>query len=343
MAPAGGARAEGRMIVFEGTAAATVRAAEFEVASRRIAARAFPYTGEAGTSRFRFDPVERRFLSRAAEGTVVAGPHEPDAWRTALLRGPAGPVLVGPCSKGEKIRGSYLAAAEGARMSGRAVYLLDPEPEGLPEEPGAAFSALFVWFPGLERPDASLAAALERGIPSGWILPLVAGWTATPEAIEETVAAAAAGGARFLAPVPLADDGQVRRVAVEAACAASPEAADGIFERVHHGGSADEMREAQERVREACERAGMRPVPTRPVGLREPANNAAAAGRLEEKAQAASGDEHRAALLHAAARWIDESGRDLASIAREGNFGKVFPFGSKIAREAEEALMAGTG
>jgi hypothetical protein len=341
MAPAGGARAEGRMIVFEGTAAATVRAAEFEVASRRIAARAFPYAGEVGTSPFRFDPVERRFLSRAAEGTVLAGPQKPDVWRTALLRGPAGPVLVGPCSKGEEIRGSYLAAAEGARMSGRAVYLLDPEPAGLPEKPGAAFTALFVWFPGLERPDAPLAAALERGIPSGWILPLVAGWTATPDAIEETVAAAAAGGALFLAPVPLADDGQVRRVAVEAACAASPEAADGIFERVHHGGSSDEMREAQERLWEACERAGMRPVPTRPVGLREPANNAAAAGRLEEKAQAASADEHRAALLHAAARWIDESGRDLASIAREGNFARVFPFGAEIAREAEEALVAG--
>jgi hypothetical protein len=340
MAPARGAQE--LMIVFEGTAAATVRAGEFEAASRRIAARAFPYAGEAGTTRFRFDPVERRFLSRAAEGTVLAGPHEAEIWRTALLRGPAGPVLVGPCSSGEEIRGSYLAAAEGARMSGRAVYLLDPEPAGLPEKPGAAFSAVFVWFPGLEKPDAPLAAALERGIPSGWILPLVPGWTATKEAIEEAVRAAAAAGARFLAPVPLADDGQVRRVAVEAACAATPEAADGIFERVHHGGSADEMREAEVRLREACEHAGMGSVPTRPVGLREPASNAAASGRLEEKAQASSGDEHRAALLHAAARWIDESGRDLAPIAREGNLGKVFPFGADIAREAEEALMAGT-
>ncbi len=329
------------MIVFEETAAAIVRVGEFEAASRRIAARAFPYAGEAGTARFRFDPVERRFLSRAAEGTVLAGPHMPETWRTALLRGPAGPVLVGPCSKGEAVRGSYLAAAEGARMSGRAVYLLDPEPAGLPERPGTAFTALFVWFPGLETPDASLAAALERGIPSGWILPLVPGWTAAPEAIEQAVRAAAAGGAAFLAAVPLADDGQVRRVAVEAACAATPEAADGIFERVHHGGSAEELREAEVRLREACERAGVKSVPTRPVGLREPASNAAAAGRLEEKAREESSDEHRAALLHAAARWIDESGRDLAPIAREGNFGKVFPFGADIAREAEEALMAG--
>jgi hypothetical protein len=149
-----------------------------------------------------------------------------------------------------------------------------------------------------------------------------------------------AAGAGFLAPVPLAEDGGVRRVAVEAASAASPEAAEGLFERIHHGSSADELAQAQERLRDACGRVGLVTVPPRPVGLRESPKNAAAAGRLEERAQAAHRDEHRAALLHAAARWIDESGRDLASIAREGNFGKVFPFGDDIAREAEDALLA---
>jgi len=329
------------MIVFEGSSTPMVRTGEFEVASRRIAARAFPYAGEAGRARFRFDPAERRFLSRAAEGTVLAGPHEPELWRTALVRGPAGPVLVGPCSHAEEIRGSYRAAAQGARMSGRAVYLLDPEPAALPEDPGMVFTALFVWFPGLERPDARLAAAVARGIPSGWIFPLVPGWTDAPPAVEDATRAAIAAGAGFLAPVPLADDGGVRRVAVEAASSASPDAVESLFERIHHGGSADELADAQERLREACARAGLATVAPRPVGLRESARNAAAAGRLEERAQAAHRDEHRAALLHAAARWIDESVRDLAAIAREGNFGKVFPFGEDIAREAEDALLAG--
>src|SRR5204863_32303 len=195
MAPAGRARQEVRMIVFEGSLTPMVRAGEFEVASRRMAARAFPYAGEAGTARFRFDPAERRFL----------------------------------------------------------------------------------------------------------------------------------------APVPLADDGGVRRVAVEAASSASPDAVEGLFEGIHHGGSADELAEAQERLQEACARAGLATVAPRPVGLRESARNAAASARLEERAQAAHRDEHRAALLHAAARWIDESVRDLAAIAREGNFGKVFPFGEDIA------------
>jgi hypothetical protein len=328
------------MIVFESSGNPVVRSGEFEVASRRIAARAFPYAGEAGGAQFRFDPVERRFLSRSSEGTVLAGPHEAGIWRTALLHGPAGPVLVGPCSAAEEVRGSYRAAAEGARASGRAVYLLEPEAAGLPREAGSAVVALFVWFPGFEPHAEALAAATAAGITAGWILPFVPGWTATPEVVEDAVGKAAAAGARFLSAVPLAEDGQARRVAFEAASASHPESSEALFDLVHHG-DAGQTREALDRLRECCARRGLATVPPRPVGLREPAANAAAAGRLEEKAEAASGDEHRAALLHAAARWIDESGRDLAPIAREGNFGKLFPFGPDLAREAEEALLAG--
>jgi hypothetical protein len=318
-----------------------VRFGEFDVASRRIAARAFPYAGEVGGSRYRFDPVERRFLHRSGDGTVLAGPHEPDAWRTALLRGHSGPVLVGPCSTAEEVQGVYLAAAEGARSSGRAVYLLDPEPSGLPEDPGAVFTALFVRFPGLEASNENIEAARARGIPAGWIFPFVPGWTTRPDVLKNLVVQAAAAGARFLAPLLLADDGQSRRLAVEAASAADPERSEGLFERIHHGASAQELREARDLLAQECAREGLDLLPQRPVGLREPAANAAAAARLEEKAQASSENEHRASLLHAAARWIDEWGRDLAPVAREGNLPKVFPFGADIAREAEEALLVG--
>jgi hypothetical protein len=41
--------------------------------------------------------------------------------------------------------------------------------------------------------------------------------------------------------------------------------------------------------------------------------------------------------LHAAARWADELRRDLAVIVREGNLGKIFPFGPELARETEMA------
>jgi hypothetical protein len=170
----------------------------------------------------------------------------------------------------------------------------------------------------------------------------VPGWTARPDILEDLVAKAAAAGARFLAPLPLADDGQSRRLAVEAAGAAAPEGEEGLFERVHHGASAEELQEARDLLRAACAREGLDLLPPRPVGFREPAANAAAAARLEEKAQESSENEHRAALLHAAARWIDEWGRDLAPIAREGNLPKVFPFGADLAREAVEALLIGS-
>lgn len=327
------------MILFEPSPTAAVRSGEFEVGSRRIAARAFPYAGEGGGPRFRFDPVERRFFARSAEGTVVVGPHDADHWRTALLRGLAGPVLVGPGSPAEEIRGAYRAAAEGARLSGRAVYLLDPDRPGLPDPPGRPFTALFSWFPGLPDCGPGLVAAREKGIAAGCVLPLVAGWTALPGFVSGAARRAAAAGAEFLAGVALYDDGLARRTAYEAAAAASPETADGLFEGIHHA-APGQTREALELLREACSREGIASAPPRPVGSREPVSNAAAAARLEEMAGEAAGDEHRAALIHAAARWLDEMGRDLAPIAREGNLSKVFPFGAELARDVQEALLA---
>jgi hypothetical protein len=183
-------------------------------------------------------------------------------------------------------------------------------------------------------------AAREKRIGAGCVLPLVAGWTALPGFVSEAARRAAAAGAEFLAGVALHDDGLARRTAHEAAAAASPEAADALFEGIHHGGSPRETREALELLREACAREGIASAPPRPVGSREPVSNAAAAARLEEMAGEAAGDEHRAALIHAAARWLDEMGRDLAPIAREGNLSKVFPFGAELARDVQEALLA---
>jgi hypothetical protein len=327
------------MIFYESAVSPSVRAGEHEVASRRIAARAFPYAGEAGGPRFRFDPVERRFFARAPGGTVLAGPHDPAAWRSALLRGLAGPVLVGPGSPAEEVRGSYLAAATGAADSGRAVYLLDPDPAGLPEPRGRCFTVLLGWFPGLGDHARVLDAARRRGIPAGWILPLVPGWTSDPGFIGETAGRAAGAGAAFLAGVALAEEGLARRIALEAAGASDPGATESLFDGIHHGGSDAEMREAREALLEACRLHGIAAVPPRPVGTRESPANAAAAARLEERALGLSGDEHQAALLLAAARWLDESGKDLAPVAREGNLPKVFPFGPELARAVEEALL----
>ena len=79
-------------------------------------------------------------------------------------------------------------------------------------------------------------------------------------------------------------------------------------------------------------------MPPRPVGTRD-GRSSHDPRRLEERALGLSGDEHQAALLLAAARWLDESGKDLAPVAREGNLPKVFPFGPELARAVEEALL----
>ena len=48
-------------------------------------------------------------------------------------------------------------------------------------------------------------------------------------------------------------------------------------------------------------------------------------------------DEHRVSLLYAAARWIDESGRDLDPVVREGNFRKVFPSAPALSRPRQRS------
>jgi hypothetical protein len=83
------------------------------------------------------------------------------------------------------------------------------------------------------------------------------------------------------------------------------------------------------------------PLPPRPVGRGERPANAAASARLEELAERPGLPEHRAAQLLAAVRWIDDSPRDLAAVAREGNFRKVFPFGAEAAEAAEAAFREG--
>jgi hypothetical protein len=331
------------MIVYESAPEPLVRAGELDLAGRRVAARATPYAGEIGAPRWRFDPIARRFVGRPQEGIVAAGPSDPESWRAALLRAPAGAVLVGPDDAAEPVRGAYRAAAQGAALAGRGVYLLDPAAATLPEESLSDFVALFAMLPRSPIPEA-LELAARRGLTAGVLFPLIPGWTAEPEELEATLEEAAQAGARFAAGVSPAEDGQARRSLVEARAAIEPDAPEDFFERIHHADWSGALARAQLSLAQACARRGIASLPPRPIGPGEPRANAAAAGHLEEKAEELSArDEHRASLLHAAARWIDEFGRDLTPILEEGNFRKIFPFGEELAREAEEAFGIGCG
>lgn len=326
------------MIVYE-EGPPLVREEEIEVAGRRMAGRAVPYSPDPGPPGFRFDPVTRRFAARLTEGRVLAGPSEPDAWTAPASRPAGGPLLVGPSCAVEEVRGSYRACAEGVRRAGRGAYLLDPNPPALPQPEGGGFVALFVV--AQEEGFGPAREAVRRGFPAGVLLPVVPGWTAEPKMLREMVERAVDAGVDSLCALVPAGDGESRRRIIEARADEDPSSEEAFFDRVHHGDWTESLARAVNLLVESAARAGLLPLPPRPVGTLDPRGNAAAAARLEERALHVAADEHRFALLHAAARWIDEAGRDLEPIVREGNFRKIFPFASDVAREAEEALAGG--
>lgn len=319
------------MIVYEECPPA-IRVGECDVGGRRASARLFPYTGDHDGPLSRFDPIERVFRSPRLDATVAVGPHQREAWRAALSRVPPGPVVVGPCSAAEEVRGAYRAAAEAARESGRGAYLLDPEPPGLPATPGPWAIVLFSWSGDADPLTERIESAVRAGFTVGLLLPVIPGWTSEPGFLDDLLETLRRGGCRAVAAVSPRHDGDARRRLVEARGDVQ-----GFFERIHHLDWEAALPEAVRMVSSAVATAGLEAFPPRPSGLEEPKANARAAARLEERAASAP-DDHRFALLHAAARWIDESGWDLKTVLAEGNFRKVFPFTPEIAAEAENAL-----
>jgi len=328
------------VIVYEPAASAAARIGEAVVAGRRLAGRLLPYGPDPIGPSFRFDPVDRRFRNGRADAVVPTGPGDPEPWREAVARIPEGPVLIGPCAPEEEVRGAFRAAVDAAIESGRPVYLLDPDPAGVPDGAGGAAVVLCSWRPG--RAAAAFPGLVEAkaaGLPAAALVPLLPGWTAESQEVNALIAAALAGGAASLSAVVPASDGPGRRAIVEAREAAA-EATDRFFDLIHHGDWPVEMSRRLSAFHAACTAAGLSPLPPRAVGRGTPAGNVRAAARLEELAETSDRGDHYAALLHAAVRWIDEAPRDLAAVAREGNFRKVFPFSDEIRQEAEAALAA---
>ena len=338
---------EAAVILYENAPGPAVRSGEFEIAGRRVAARALPYTGDPSGAALQFDPIERRFVSRSESGTILCGPYDPAEWAEQLRRASRGPVLVCGAAPAEAVRGAFRGAAEGARRAGRGAYLLDPTADGLPERvpsrngsraESPPFVALFSWSP-LAGPDLdALSAAREAGIPSGVLWPVIAGWTAGEDFLTPFLATLAAAGASFAAPLAPTDDAEFRRGAVEARIAADPSGAEEFFDTMHHRPWSDGIGADVDRARFAVRSAGLRVMPPRPAGPGEPVANVLAAGALEERALDA-GDDHRVSLLYAAVRWIDACGRDLGAVFREGNFALLRPattclkFGGRIFRQ----------
>ena len=334
------------MITYE-PGPAQARSGEEIVAGRRIAGRLLPY-GAGPFRETRFDPASRRLVVGRADATIACGPamreprgdvrRSPQEWLDALARIPAGPVLVGPGTEAEPLRGSLAAALAAARDAGRAVYLLDPHPAAAAGV-AAGGVALCAWRPGPGRGDfPGLPETARAGLPATAVFPLIPGWTAEPDVLASLAdEAREAGAAAFVGVVPDLS-GEGRRAIVEARTDVEPSAEDRFFETIHHGDWTARLSQALAESRRQAEARGMESMPPRPAG-REPRANSAAAARLEETAELASSGEHRDSLLLAAVRWIDESGRDLGAIAREGNFRRIFPWGGAVADASEAALL----
>jgi hypothetical protein len=324
------------MIVYEAGPPA-VRAAEAILGGRRIAGRLLPYGSETGC--VRFDPIDRRFSFPREDATPRPGPDRAQSWSEALSRIPPGPVLVGPSAGAEAVWGSARAAGEAALDAGRPMYLLDPEPDAVPPDAGQAAVILCSWRPGSSaRAFPGLEAGRAARAPAAAIFPLIPGWTAEDEALEALADAAARAGAVSLTALLPASDGEGRRDLVAARSRFIPDDADRFFEVIHHGDWPERLAGRAAAARRAASARGLLPMPPRPVRRGEPAGNRRAAARLEERAELSDPGEHRAALLYAAVRWIDESARDLSAVAREGNFRKVFPFDGDVGEWAEAEL-----
>ncbi|MEO8432206.1 MAG: hypothetical protein ABI592_11905 [Acidobacteriota bacterium] len=333
------------MIVYEEGTGPVLRAAEFDLGGRRVAVRAWAYSGEIGDPFHRFDPIDRTFIVRRPSGTLHCGPGSPAAWAEAFARTPPGPAMVQGASAGETVRGSYRAAVEGAIAARRGAYLLDPPPGSYPEATAAGPPEIVVlraWSPAGESLRGGLAEASARGVPAGVVWPVIAGWTEDPGFLLPFLEDAARGGARFALPVAPSQEAEFRRGAVEARTATAPHLAEALFDTLYHTPWEERVAESLEAARAAAARAGLATLPPRPASGVEPRVNVRAAERLEEMARDAEND-HRASLLHAAVRWIDGCGRDLSAILREGNFAKAFPFGRELARETEDALREAAG
>jgi hypothetical protein len=333
------------MIVFERAGAPAVRAGEWEIAGRRASARLIPYVGDAGGS-FRFDPLELRFRPRRVEARVLAGPSDPRSWARELRGVPRGPVLIGPgvCDDVESIHESFLGAVAGAMAMGFGAYLLDPPPSvtGVAASLPAQQVVVVSYSPGGDwETIVAEASSPPSAVAAGLVLPLFPGWTVEEPLLSEIVDRAAGAGATCAAGGPPPHDGEARRLAVEALAQQDAAASDTLFERLHHRDWARELPDAARRLADAAGRRGLLPLPTRPRGSWEAPGNADAADALERRALESARQEHVSASYLAAARWVDECGRDLRAIRREGNFRRVFPFDGEVAAAAEAALGGG--
>ena len=315
------------MIVYGGPAAAAARRGEFHpFPGARSRCRAIPYPGfetESG------DPWKGTF-GRGADVDAGVGPADSGAWNEAIARAAPGKVLVGTVAPAEEVYGAAAAAVAAAREAGRSVVLVETVESRTCADEGPDLARVVLWEPA---PDFWPRFARRRE-PGGVAFPVIPGWTGMPEFLERTAASARAAGARFLAPIELTGDGPSRAAIHAAYAALRPADADAFFDTIHHRDWSRGTRDAVAHLRRAAAEAGIPARVPALAGAAEFSGNARLIEAIEIAAETAG--EPRASDLLAAARRLEDLGRDVEEIARDGNLRLLFPSDSAESRIAGE-------
>jgi hypothetical protein len=170
-------------------------------------------------------------------------------------------------------------------------------------------------------------------------LPLVPGWTGEEDFLGEFFERAAESEASFAAGFSLSGDGPSRAAIHADFAERHPGRADAFFDAIHHRDWDAGSRESAARFRAAATSAGLPDRVPLLVGAGDAEANARLIDAFEEEAR--NGEEPRASALLAAARRVEDLGRDVADLEREGNLRILWPPDSPEAKVAR-AVLAGT-
>lgn len=326
------------MILFESTASAPWRRGEYTpFPGVRARTRAVPYPGlePAGA-----DPWSGEYRGAAEEMRIAAAADSAGEWVESLRHAPPGPVLVGPAPEADSVYGAASAACEAGRILGRGVVLVDvpvaAAPPRVPAPPSGSVVAVAVWRCGEEDRLWEESRAAAGSIPYGVALPILPGWTDEEEFLDSFLRRCRTAGVEFVVPLEVDGFGPSRAAIHADFARLHPDRADAYFDRIHHGDWAEETRQARDRLRRAAAAAGISSKVPLPRGSSEFAANRRAVEALEDAAERSP--EPRAARLRRAVRVLEDLGRDLESIAREGNGRLLFDPDSPEWEVIERAL-----
>jgi hypothetical protein len=234
----------------------------------------------------------------------------------------------------EAIYGAGRAALEATRASGRGSVVIDAAcgAEDLPDGDDV------VWISVWRKDDERALASGRGGSPErrGIALALIPGWTARPEFLRDFLPRCRSRGLGFAVPLEMSLDGYSRSAIHADFAALYPDRADVYFDRLHHRDAASEIAEARAAFEEIASAVGISARAPMPRGTADYDSNLRAREALEREADRCG--EPRASLLRGASRRIEDFGRDVGELARQGNSRLLFPAGSPEWPVVEQAL-----